>query len=333
MELSRVIQESETEKIALRRAQPDDFGRNVSKIVVAQICAGVGFDCIQKWSLEALSSVVKQYICDLGKLATSYASLSCRTECNVFDIVKGLQDLGSIRGFSDGSRVKECLVDYRIVKGISQFMRKVEDIPFAQSIPRFPVIKTSGLDVTFSEMGTSQSSKHIPDWLPAFPDPHTYMHSPVCQERNIHDKVKLVKKQRKKGEQSWLNFQRRLLANGKDGDVAMEDDLYRCPPLPAREKDEKHMSVQEAFAQIIHAFKGRASSDEMDVDRRVVLGRWPVVHFKLKIGRKMSIDDLDVHLRNKGNEKKRLWFPRNEEKDKKKRKVELILRQSYGVCL
>ncbi|KAK9755583.1 hypothetical protein RND81_01G036300 [Saponaria officinalis] len=353
---------SENEKDAPKRAHPDDFSRIVAKIAVSQVCELVGFDSVKESALEALSNVVIRYINDLGKSASSYANLAGRSESNVFDIVKGLEDLGSSFGFSGGSEVKQCVVGSGVIKEISHFVGSVEDNPFAQPIPRFPVLMNARLIPSFSEIGEIPSGKHIPDWLPAFPDPHTYLHSPVWNERrkNIRIDKGEQARQRRKAERSLLNLQQRLLLNGLggssgsghcrnddvnetgNGGVFPENNPYLGQPLPAGEKDvsvvalpsklanlgdRKQRSVRETFAPVIDALTGGAL-DPMDVDRTVVSERRPVVHFKLKGGQKMLVEDLDVQLRSMGNDRRGSWFPRDDEKDDKKRRVEQILRQS-----
>ncbi|KNA12999.1 hypothetical protein SOVF_120800 [Spinacia oleracea] len=350
-----------TERSAITRAEPDDYGRAVSKMAVSQICEGVGFEAVKQSSLAALSDIAVRFICDLGKSATSYANLAGRSESNLFDILKGLQDFGSISAceFSSSS-------DNKIVKQMSDFVRTVEDIeiPFAHPIPRFPipVIKSSRNLQTpsFLQMGETPGSKHVPDWLPAFPDPHTYIKSPMWSHRKMDLRISKGEqaRQRRKAERSLLNLQQRLLSNGLAGPSGsnlgstMEDNPFVAPPLPPppRKKnayengvrERKQVLVKETFAPAIDALKGNnpdgasaSDSDAMDIDRRVVpvpvpvpVKRKPVIHFKLKAGKKMLVEDLDVNLRNKVNEKRGTLMGRDDDKDDKKRRAELILRQS-----
>uniref|UniRef100_A0A803L093 Transcription initiation factor TFIID subunit 8 n=1 Tax=Chenopodium quinoa TaxID=63459 RepID=A0A803L093_CHEQI len=245
-------------------------------MAVAQICEGVGFEAIKQSALEAISDIAVRFICDLGKSASFYANLAGRSESNLFDIVKGLQDFS---GFSENN----------IVHQMSDFVRTVEDIeiPFAQPIPRFPVpvMKNSRKWQTpsFLQMGETPSSKHIPDWLQAFPDPHTYIQSPVWSQKKLDPRISKGEqaRQRRKAERSLLNLQQRLLSNGlagpsgsvpphvNDGDrsmgVPMGDNPFLAPPLPpppgknAYEngvRERKHVLVKETFAPAIDALKG-----------------------------------------------------------------------------
>ena len=75
------------------RASSDEFGRAVSRIAVAQICESAGFNGVKNAAIEALSDVTIRYLIDLGKIAEFYANLAGRSQCSVFDLILGLEDL------------------------------------------------------------------------------------------------------------------------------------------------------------------------------------------------------------------------------------------------
>ncbi|KAM5559757.1 transcription initiation factor TFIID subunit 8 [Rosa sericea] len=209
---------------AARRAQPgaDEFGRAVSKVAVAQICEGVGFLGIKESALDSLADIAIRYLRDLGKMANYYANLAGRTESNVFDVVRGLEDLESLQGFSGAAEVTHCLAGSGTMKGLVQYVGTAEEIPFAQPLPRFPVVKDRRLIPSFEQMGEAPPGKHLPNWLPAFPDPHTYIHSPMWNERKTdprEDKIEQAR-QRRKAERSLLSLQQRLLCNGSSPGLA-----------------------------------------------------------------------------------------------------------------
>lgn len=350
----------ESENDTCRGACPDDYGRAVAKVGVAQICEGVGFDAIKQSALVALSDIAIRYICDLGKSASLYASLAGRSEVSLFDIVKGLEDLGSYSDFSGSLVVDHCVMESGVLKEMAESVGTLEETPFALSIPQFPVIKYPRGIPSFLHMGEVPNGKHIPTWLPAFPDARTYIQSPVWNERKTDprtDKVEQVR-QRRKAERSLLSLQQRLLSNslaspsgsgnynvsaGKDLGANTNNNAFLAPPLSVgenevstvplpselanEEAEKKQVSVLETFSPAIDAMKG-AESDSMDLYRRVVSERRPVVHFKLKVGKKMLVEDLDVNLRSRAIGRRSSSIGREDEKDDKKRRVELILRQS-----
>lgn len=338
----------------------DDFGRAVSKAMVAQICESVGFQSSKESALDALADIAIRYLCDLGKLATFYANLTGRTECNVFDVIRGLEDLEASQGFPGAADVSHCLAGSGTVKDIASYIGSAEEIPFAQSLPRFPVIKSRSLIPSFEQMGETPPGQHIPVWLPAFPDPHTYIHTPIWNERKTDprsDKIEQAR-QRRKAERSLLSLQQRLLCNvsvGTSASVSLgnaveglqgdEGNPFLEPPLHAGVKDvspvelptklsdemvvENHGSgsVLEAFAPAIEAVKNGFSDDGED-ERKALPDTRPAVHFKFRTGKKFLGESLDLRLQNKGAGRPANWFGRDEERDDKKRRAEYIFRQS-----
>ncbi|ONK75814.1 uncharacterized protein A4U43_C03F20850 [Asparagus officinalis] len=200
----------------------DDFGRQIARIAVAQICEDAGFHSAHRSALDTLADIAIRFICELGKTSHFYANLSGRTSCNEFDIVQGLEDLGSSHGFASASDAHHCLVGSGVVREITQFVSLQEEVPFARSIPSFPVVRRSfGQPPSFVQIGEEPPKKHIPEWLPAFPDPHTYVHTPVWHERAADGRADKIEqaRQRRKAERSLLSLQKRLSGNDTSGFV------------------------------------------------------------------------------------------------------------------
>ncbi|CAL5387849.1 unnamed protein product [Camellia sinensis] len=348
--------ETENENEPPKRSSADEFGRAVSQIAVAQICESVGFESFKDSALEALTDIAVRYLRDLGKTANFYANLAGRTECNVFDAIQGLEDLGSSRGFSGASEVSHCLTGSGTVREIVDYVRIAEEIPFAQPVPHFPVMRHQTMTPSFMQMGEPSTFKHIPTWLPAFPDPHTYIHTDTWNERENDpraDKIELAR-QRRKAERSLLSLQQRLVCNGSavaststnesnDG-KALQIAKTKSPflatpsqdgekdvspiPLPAKLSDEavaeNHVSLLDTFAPAIEAMKGGFCDSEY----RVLPDKRPAVHLNFKTGKKILGESLDLRLQSRGSGKTASWIERDDEKDDKKRRAELILRQS-----
>ncbi|KAJ4704938.1 transcription initiation factor TFIID subunit 8-like [Melia azedarach] len=339
------------------RSGAEDFGRTVSKIAVAQICESVGFEGFKDSALDTLADIAIRYICDLGKTSSFNASLAGRTECNFFDIIRGIEDLEVLKGFTGASEIGQCLVGSGTVREIIEFVESNEEIPFAQPIPRFPVIKNRRLIPSFVEMNETPPGKHIPSWLPAFPDPHTYIHTPMWNERKSDPRADKIEqaRQRRKAEMALLSLQQRLVCNGETGtsaSVPVNDKEEEIPEtgsnpflakplqsgekdispiaLPAKLKDEvlgvNHVTVMDAFAPAIEAVKSSGFSDDGDGDRKSLPDKRPAVHFNFRTSKKFLGEFLDSTLQ-KGNGRS-TSFGRDEEKDDKKRRAEYILKQS-----
>ncbi|KAJ4961483.1 hypothetical protein NE237_021393 [Protea cynaroides] len=334
----------------------DDFGRAIAKIAVAQICESAGFQGFQHSALEALSDIAILYLRDLGKTAHFYANLAGRTQCNFFDIIQGLEDLGTSQGFSGASDVHRCAAGSGIVRDITHYLSLEEDIPFSRPVPHFPVIRNRKPTPSFLQIGETPPGKHIPPWLPAFPDPHTYVHTPVWNERATDPRTDKIEqaRQRRKAERSLLSLQQRLACNDSAAPAAVdpadavklkqaaESNPFLAPPLQFGEIDvspvvpppqrsnevvpEKGVSVFDTFAPAIEAAKS-GICDSGDGERKDLPNKRPTVHLKFGFRKSLGAPrDLDLHSQSVG--KTAPWFGRDDEKDDKKRRAEQILKES-----
>lgn len=339
-------------KITKITNNPDNFGRQISKIAVSQICESTGFHSAQRSALDTLADIAIRFICELGRTAHFYANLSGRTSCSEFDIIQGLEDLGSSHGFTSASDVHHCLVGSGVVREITQFLSLQEEILFARSIPSFPVVRRStGQVPSFAQIGEEPPKKYIPEWLPAFPDSHTYVHTPVWNERVSdprEDKIEQAR-QRRKAERSLLSLQKRLASNGMSGFVQADEggrdekgkqvavsNPFLAAPLPAGENDlsefvspsdlldQKRVSVLETFGPVIEAAKTGSFEYEGN-ERRGLPKRRPTVHFKFGIEKKSLALPFSSNVLGGKNDS---WFLRDDEKDDKKRRAEMILKEA-----
>ncbi|GAA0149834.1 hypothetical protein LIER_08913 [Lithospermum erythrorhizon] len=228
------------------KASENDFGRSVSRIAMAQICESVGFEGFNESALESLADIAVRYLFDLGKMSKFYANLAGRTDSNVFDIIQGLEDLGLGPGFSGGSEVNQCSTSSGVIREIIGFVDSSEEIPFAQPVPSFPVVKHQVGIPSFMQMGETPEVKHVPAWLPAFPDAHTYRRTPVWNERMTDPREDMIElaRQRRKAERSLLSLQKRLVGNDAEepvegsekGNVNGVENPFIIKPLQAGEK-------------------------------------------------------------------------------------------------
>lgn len=351
--------ESNVDNTGEERAGFDDFGRAISRIAVAQICKSIGFESFNESALESLADVAIKYIIDLGKTASSGANLAGRTQCNVFDVIQGLEDMCASTGFLRASEANHCGLNSGVVREMVEYVESAEEVPFSQSLPHFPVVKHPRMIPSFSQIGETPAFKHVPPWLPAFPDPHTYIRTPTWNERASDpraDKIELAR-QRRKAERSLLNLQQRLVGNGSavastskppdDVDIASSvsksENPFLAKPFQPGEKDvdivslpaklssgvddKNHTSLLETFSPAIEAMKDGLSETVDGVEKNLPDKR-PAVCLDFRTGKKVFGDSLDLRLLKKGSERKASFFRRDEERDDKKRRAELILRQS-----
>ncbi|XP_057789742.1 transcription initiation factor TFIID subunit 8-like [Salvia miltiorrhiza] len=341
------------------RSGAGDYSRAISRVAMVQICEGIGFEGFNESALDSLADIAIRYICELGKTSRFYANLAGRTGCNVFDIVQALEDLGTPQGFTGASEVHaDCAVSSGAIREIKEYVEAADEVPFAQPVPQFPVIRERRMIPSFLQMGETPAFKHVLPWLPAFPDPHTYVRTPVWNERLSDartDKIELAR-QHRKAERSLLSLQQRLVCNGSsvattsaepynegnglevnnNGNPFFEDPLevweidvsqISIPPkLSSQAHTEKQVSLLETFAPPIEAMKDGLDSGS-DGEKTIPEKR-ASVFLEFKGGKKVFGEPLDLRIRNKAVGRTASWFGHEGERDDRKRRVEFILRQS-----
>ncbi|CAA7019910.1 unnamed protein product [Microthlaspi erraticum] len=323
-----------------------EFSLAAAKVAVAQVCESVGYEHFKDPALESLAGFAVQYILQLGKTATSFANLNGRSQCNVFDIALALEDF---TGDADEKKIspESCSAVRSVkLKEIIDFVNSSEEIPFPQPLPRFPVAISDGsskktmMIPSFVDIGETPPGKHIPLWLPAFPDPHTYKETPMWIERASDprgDKIEQAR-QRRKAERALLSLQRKFVCKISSGNsvwgdmdtvkVEMREAESEAPsPSISGEKVESlkrdGLSVIEAFAPAMEAARD-VFCDEVNTEWKKK--KKPDVLSKLRTERKFLGEPLDLSLQRKG-EDRALSFVREEDRDDKRRRAEFILRQ------
>lgn len=156
--------------------QSSDHHFTVVKIAVAQICKSIGYKRTQTFALETLTSITIQYLQSLATSAVTSANSTGRTECNLFDIIRGLEDLHSGVGFHGNCNLKRRLYnlsDSSIVRDMMKFVYFSREIPFAKPLPRYTDYKLNHDSNPFCLFNASDELKHkvnhVPRWLPDFP--------------------------------------------------------------------------------------------------------------------------------------------------------------------
>ncbi|CAI9274359.1 unnamed protein product [Lactuca saligna] len=158
---SRLSKESDLES--------SDFNTAVMRIAVAQMCQSVGYQGAQISALKTLTDVAVRYLRALARYSTTSANSTGRTQCNLFDIVRALEELHSNIGFHGNSEPKRrlnILTNSSILRDTMKFVYRSREIPFANPLPRrSPTLPSN--PPCFSNQNTKWN--HVPSWLPDFP--------------------------------------------------------------------------------------------------------------------------------------------------------------------
>lgn len=349
--------ENQQSKRKKKKLGTDEFAQAIARIAVAQVCESLGFQSFHQSALDNLADVAVRYIREIGKTASSYANLANRSQCNVFDVIQGLEDLGSIQGFSGASDVGHSLSGSGVVKDIIRYVGQAEEIPFAYLIPVFPVVKERTLEPSFALAEDNPPDEHIPSWLPKFPDPATYADltsgNEKDQETEVVNKIQQVEEEHRKVERSLLNLRQKLICNGSEAGVvleqgdaakaqrAAESNPFLAPPLQFQEKE---VSLPVLPARLLGESLGYHQSHEVlenhlltlepslqanepcepEDRRKILLNGRPNVHFKFGNAKKSL--GMVTNPQNEGIDKISLWFGDDHDgEDEKKRRAEKIL--------
>lgn len=345
----------------------DEFAQSIAKVAVAQVCESKGFQGFQQSALEAMSDVTARYIMNIGKSANCYANLAGRNECNVFDVIQGLEDMGSMQGFTGASDIDHWLEDSGVVREIVQFVSEVEPVMFAHPIPPFPVVKERVLPPSFLQRGEEPPDEHIPAWLPAFPDPETYLQSTTVNGRGKEPRTTTFEHEREngKGDQPLLNSQQQMVSTmfenstmvdpavAKAKIVGAESNPFLAAPLKIEDKEVSSVappakffnnvssdipvvenlvqnepgSVLETFAPAIEAINS-ASCDSKEDQTKFPVKEKPTVRFKVGTKNKFLGRSIGLIPQKEEHAKTLPWFAMEDEKDDRKRRAEKILRES-----
>ncbi|KAK9152422.1 hypothetical protein Syun_010731 [Stephania yunnanensis] len=150
------------------------FYSAIARIAAAQICQSVGFTGSQSKALDAVANILTRHLQTLARSASSNANSSRRTHSNAFDLIHAIEQANSIHGFRGSSNPHRPFSRSGIVKDLVQFVQSIDEIPFAQPLPR---TKRSGFSRRRGQSNGDGrrcgSHSHVPPWAPEFPDPST----------------------------------------------------------------------------------------------------------------------------------------------------------------
>lgn len=165
----RRLKRKRNQLIAEEEKTPQGLSFKLIKVAVSQICQSVGYKSVQQSAIDTLSSITAKYIEQVAKLAAWNSQQSNRTESNIFDLINALHGMQN-----SGIQQNSCLLSSSVLEEISEFVKRVKEIPFAKPIPRN---WTATSTLSSSPEIANLRGLHIPEWLPPFPNPSTYKES------------------------------------------------------------------------------------------------------------------------------------------------------------
>ncbi|XP_019059081.1 PREDICTED: transcription initiation factor TFIID subunit 8-like isoform X2 [Tarenaya hassleriana] len=328
----------------------------VNSFQESQLREGVRFSSFQESALATLTDVAVRYVQRIGKTALLYSNMAGRTEGNASDIVQALEDLGSGLGFSGVSGIDYCFAYSGVVKEIIRYTGEAEEMPFAYSLPCFPINRGKRPAPSFPEVGARPPDEHIPVWLPAFPETKISVQSEAVNVRALDGDSDIAELDRQSKENGSAHLTEQQSSHGykpefhksvnqkdvenstqeadvnpflvsplrfgkKQGSlvirpVELSNDAASINHGPEMHMVNKHLVVLEALAPADKIAQNMFESE--DGEKKVPVRTRSVVHFKIGT-RKASMGwAVKQILEEKVNQKVVAWF--REEYDKKKEK-------------
>ncbi|XP_013392943.1 transcription initiation factor TFIID subunit 8 [Lingula anatina] len=187
--------------------------RKSLKVAVAAICNEVGYGEAEDIAIETLTEMLQSLLSELARTSRSYAELSGRTDVMVADCVMSMVDLGLN------------------VESIKAYAKR----PNATVL--LPPSHTPASNTPRSlQVGSKKDHlSHIPDYLPPFPDTHTYIKTPShMQPPNEYQVIREKAASQKRDVERALT---RFIAKTGETHSLFKDDtsafpLIACKPTP-----------------------------------------------------------------------------------------------------
>ena len=207
-------------------AMSEEFGRALSDASGAQLLKNTGFSRASRSVVDTLSDVLSKYVSKVCETAQEFVEHSNRTDANLVDALHALPYVGS-----SAERVKEFTAG-RHRHRREGFRWKVEDFPVNKShggrrggsMARAPVsLSGKSFDQIFEEQAEAEENgngqapiveapKHIPSFLPSFPEERTYKSTTVeeKEETDAHKEWLQAQTQNQEAAKAVISLESRV---------------------------------------------------------------------------------------------------------------------------
>ncbi|XP_066264851.1 transcription initiation factor TFIID subunit 8-like [Branchiostoma lanceolatum] len=198
-----------TESSALASAR-----RRALTVAVSALCTEGGFGMAENAALESLTEMLQSYITEMGRSAKQYCELAGRTEPMLTDVTVSLIEMGAD------------------IEGLPAYARRANRLTMTAQ----PQARTPGNPKVLQTGTKKPHPSYVPEHLPAFPDPHTYIRTPTFRPPASDYQVirETAASQRRDIERALTRF----IAKTGDTQSLFKDDKNSFPliapqPLPA----------------------------------------------------------------------------------------------------
>ena len=225
------------------------FLHRVLSIAVIQICREAGYERSQSSALDTLCELLHQLIREVGAAAKAGAELANRQRVNAADVLQALD------GLQQG------------VSALMEYRQHSDALPFYHALPLFPTqrpllkLQPALRPDAASAASLASLHPHIPPFLPALPDEHTYIATPT------------ITKPEQAGSSSIESRKRRA-----EQSRAAEQSLSRIAQLERQRRSEAMPNGAAAMNGARQEQEDEADDDEDTPARRSVALANPSLH-------------------------------------------------------
>uniref|UniRef100_A0A383W5E7 Transcription initiation factor TFIID subunit 8 n=1 Tax=Tetradesmus obliquus TaxID=3088 RepID=A0A383W5E7_TETOB len=232
----------------------DEFSRSVARVIAAQIAEASGFEACQESAIEILADLLLRYLTTVCSSSHSYAELAGRSQSNLADVLLSLEELGVT------------------ADDLHQHLElQKTDVPFAHTLAPYPVRTQRPAPPTFADQAEPHPA-HVPGFLPAFPDPHTYQHTAAFagHEADPHKQRQSMLEAKQKAEAALNKLHQRMSSKAAQPDTnpfLAAPAVEQLPAqLPAAAAAAAGSAGSSAAAAAAAASKGDAAAPPVAAD-------------------------------------------------------------------
>ena len=179
---------------------------------MSALCTEVGYVTAEQCAIETLCEMLQSYLIELGRSSRAFGELSGRTQPMLSDVVLAMIEMG---------------ID---VESIPAYANRQNRKVIQPCMTSLPVPNPRNLSA-----GEKQSHPvHIPDYLPLFPDPHTYIKTPT--HKPPVTEYQIVRERAASQKRDVERALTRFIAKTGETESLFQDDPYAFPLIANKPK-------------------------------------------------------------------------------------------------
>jgi len=156
--------------------------RGCLQVALAALLNEAGFDSVDRMAMESLTEMASSILNEIGRSGKGYCELACRAQPMGADVVLALSEMGLVTGM-DGRRTTPQGIVSAGIKGLREYAMRSGRKSLGTPQVSQPTKPANMLHTGDNRKdGRGKSNAVIPDYLPKFPDSHSYIRTPTHRQ-------------------------------------------------------------------------------------------------------------------------------------------------------